>query len=221
MWLRRRLAETRAFAVAAAEQRIQPSLWPRVPPAHRPDLWRVTAFVSATGLVQTPFFLFGSDLAQDVYDWDAAFTAIVMASGLATLAGFYLGGRASDVLGRRVALGGGLLLVAVGTLLVFTELRMLFVPGWFLGVGAYACLQAVVLAYVAELFPTELRATLSAFVVTASIVSGSIGLALVAGLGEVTGRSAVLVVLALLLLPVLTLLRRLPETAGRDVITLR
>src|SRR5207253_1104767 len=83
---RRPLGETRAFRVAAEADRIQPRLWPHVPAEYRPDLRRVTLLVSATGLVQTPFFLFGSDLAQDVYGWDGLFTAIVMASGLATFA---------------------------------------------------------------------------------------------------------------------------------------
>jgi MFS family permease len=220
-WLRRRLTETTAFRVASAEERIQVQFWPKVPKAHRANLRRISLFVAAFGGIQTPFFLFGSDLAQDVYDWDGEFTAIVMASGLATLGGFYLGGRAGDVLGRRMALAGGLLLTAAGAMLVFTEVRPLFVPGWFLTVGGYACLQAVVLAYLAELFPTELRATLTAFVVTCQIVSGSVGLGLVAGIGEITGHSAVMVVLGALLVPCVALLRHLPETAGRDVIALR
>ena len=220
-WLRRSLGETRAFQVAAAEQRIQPTLRPQIPPAHRPDFRRICCFVAAFGLVQTPFFLFGADLAQDGYGWEAEFSGIVLASGGATLAGFYVGGRLSDRLGRRVALAAGLLLTAAGGLLVFSEVKLLFVPGWFCAVGAYACLQAVVLAYLAELFPTELRATLTALAISAQIVSGSIGLALVAGAGELWSTSGGMIVLSLLLAPCVLVLRRLPETAGRDVVTLR
>ena len=219
LWLRRRLGETKAFEVAAAQQRIQAKVVPHVGPEHRASLWRLTLLVSASGVVQTPFFLFGSDLAQDEYGWDGAFTLIVMASGLATLAGFYLGGRASDRLGRRFALAAGLALVVTGAVLVFTEVRVLFVPGWFCGVGAYACFQAVTLAYVAELFPTELRATLSAFVITTAVVSGSVGLAIIAGLAELGAGSQSMVGLALAVLPALLVLRRLPETAGRDVVS--
>lgn len=221
-WLRRRLTETKAFRVAAAEERIQPSLRPEIPPAYRPDFRRICLFVSAFGLVQTPFFLFGADLAQDEYGWKGEFSAIVLGSGLATIVGFYVGGRLSDRLGRRVALAAGLLLTAAGALLVFTEVRLLFVPGWFCAVGAYACLQAVVLAYLAELFPTELRATLTAIAISAQVVSGSIGLALVAGVAAVLDDTSVpMLVLAALLVPCVGLLRRLPETAGRDVIALR
>jgi len=217
-WLRRRLKETRAFEVAAAERRIQPTLLPRIGREHRRSLVLVSLFVGAFGTIQTPFFLFGADLAQDTYDWDARFTAIVMASGLATFAGFYLGGRASDLVGRRFALGAGLALTAAGAVLVFTEVELLFVFGWFSTVAGYACLQAVVLAYLAELFPTEVRAGLSSFAITAQVVAGSVGLGLVAGLGELVGRSTVMVALGLLLVPALLLLRALPETAGRDVV---
>lgn len=217
-WLRRRLDETAAFRVAAAQERIQPRLWPRVPAAHRANAARVTVFVAGPGLVLTPFFLFGADLAQDGYGWEGAFTAIVLASGVATFAGFYLGGRASDRLGRRPALAAGLLLTAAASVLVFTEVRALFVPGWLCGVAAFACLQAVVLAYLAELFPTELRATLTAFAISCQVIAGSIGLVLVAGVGELTGTSAVMVALGAALAPLLVVLRGLPETAGADVV---
>jgi MFS family permease len=127
----------------------------------------------------------------------------------------------SDLLGRRTSLAVGALFTSVGSLLVFTQVKVLFVPGWFAMVAAFACLQAVVLAYLAELFPTEVRATLTAFVVTVQIVAGSVGLGIVAGLGELTSRSAVMIALTILVLPCIALLRRLPETAGRDVIALR
>ena len=217
-WLRRRLRETRAFEVAAAAERLQVSFLPRIGREHRRTLTLITLFVGAAGAIQTPFFLFGSDLAQDTYDWDGLFTIIVLLSGGATLAGFYAGGRASDLLGRRLALAAGLVLSCTGTALVFTEVRVLFAPGWFCSVAAYACLQAVVLAYLAELFPTEVRAGLSSFAITAQVVAGSIGLGLVAALEGTVGRSAVMLGLAAALLPALALLRPLPETAGRDVI---
>jgi MHS family alpha-ketoglutarate permease-like MFS transporter len=217
-WLRRQLQETEAFRVASAERRIQPTLWPRIAGEHRRDLWLVCAFCAAFGVVQTPFFLFGSDLAKDTYHWHGAFTGIVMASGLATFGGFYLGGRVTDRRGRRYALAAGLSLTSAGTLLVFSHLPVLFVPGWFCAVGGYACLNAVVLAYLAELFPTEVRAGLTAVAVTTQVVAGSVGLGIVAGLGSLIGRSTVMVLLGVAILPALALLRALPETVGRDVV---
>ena len=217
-WLRRRLGETQAFVVAATAERIQLSFWPHVGREHHGNLARICALVAACGAVQTPAFLYAADLAQDQYDWEARFTLVVLASGVATAFGFWLGGRASDRIGRRPALGGGLLLTALSTTLLFTEAQALFAPGWFALVASYACLNAVVLAYLAELFPTEVRATLTAFALAGQIVSGSVGLVLVAVFEGATGSSAVLLAMGGLLVPVLVLLRRLPETAGADVI---
>jgi MFS family permease len=220
-WLRRRLRETEAFRVAAAERRVQPSLWPRVPDGQRGDLLRICALAAACGAVQTPAFLYAADLAQDGYDWDATFTIVVLASGLATAAGFWIGGRTGDVLGRRVSLAVGLTLTSAAALLTFTEVPALFVPGWFCLAGSYACLQAGVLAYVAELFPTEVRATLTAFVLAAQVVAGSVGLLLVAAAEPWAGTSPAMVAGGAALVPALVLLRRLPETAGADVISSR
>ena len=140
-----------------------------------------------------------------------------MASGLATLGGFYAR-RARRATGSAAAPRSPPACVLTGARRAARvhRVRALFVPGWFCAVGAYACLQAVVLAYLAELFPTELRATLTAFVVAARSSAGSVGLALVAGARRAsTARSAadgrarrVLLSRASLLL------RRLPETAG-------
>ena len=220
-WLRRRLGETTAFRVAASEARLQPRLWPRVDRRHHGDLLRLCGIVGAAGAVQTPIFLFGADLAQDGYGWDGTFTAIVLASGLASAAGFWAGGRGSDRTGRRRGLGLGIVLTAAAALLIFTEERLLFLPGWFCVVAGFSCLQACVLAYTAELFPTEVRATLTAVTTTVAIVAGSAGLLVLALLEDATGTSPAIMVAGALLVPVLVLLRRLPETAGADVIGAR
>jgi hypothetical protein len=71
---------------------------------------------------------------------------------------------------------------------------------------------------VAELFPTEIRATLSAFVVSCQVAAGSIGLAVMGAVDGAIGTSLVMVVLGASLLASLLLLRGLPETRGRDLI---
>lgn len=220
-WLRRRLGETTAFKVAAAERRVQERFWPQVDRAHRPHLARLTVLVCAVGGLQTPIFLFGSDLAQDGFGWDGAFTLLVLSSGLASGLGFWIGGKASDTIGRRPAMAAAVLLTAAAALLMFTEVRALFVPGWYCAVAGFACLQAAMVAYAAELFPTEVRATLTSVAITASIAAGSLGLVVVALLEDAVGTSPALVGAGALLLPALLVLRRLPETAGADVVSAR
>jgi MFS family permease len=76
---------------------------------------------------------------------------------------------------------------------------------------------AVGYAYLSELFPTELRATLTSVAVAAQIAGGSIGLLVIGALAGAVDTSLQLVVGGLLAAPVILLLRRLPETRGADV----
>jgi len=217
-WLRRNLRETTAFTVAQSEDRVQSSFWPRVDPVHRPYLWRITVVLGAHGLLGTPMFFYAAELAQDGYGWEGLFTIIVIAAGPATLLGYVAGGRLSDRLGRKPLVLWSSLIVILGVLLVFSEDRWLFVPGFFLLTGADASLTAVRPSYLSELFPTEVRATLLAFVLAVIVASGSLGLVVVGALeGIVSTRSAMIGLTGVMLLGLLAL-RRLPETAGTDVV---
>ena len=216
--LRRRLPETRAFQVARQERRVQHTFWPRIEPRHRRRLWRVVAIVGAVGLVQTSGFFYASELAQDQYGWSTLFTTLVLVSALFGILGFWLGGRISDLVGRRPMIGLATLMGAAGTVLVFTEVQALFPPGFFLLTAAGSCFLAASVAYMAELFPTEVRATTSAFVIVCQVVAGSVGLVLLGALSGVVSPSLLLVILGGCLAPAVLALRGLPETAGRDLV---
>jgi MFS family permease len=217
-YLRRNLRETRAFVVARAANRVQPSLWPRVGRAHRRTLLLVLALMSAFGLVQTAGFFYASDLAQNAYGWSGRFTVIVLLAAVFGVMGFFLGGRVSDLVGRKPMVAVAILLTAAGVVLMFTEMRALFAPGFFLATAGGACFVAVSLAYLAELFPTEIRATLTAFAVACQLAAGSLGLVVVGGLSGVISPSVLMVILSGALLASLPLLRQLPEVRGCDVI---
>lgn len=217
-WLRRNLRETRAFTVAEAEERVQAGFWPDVDPAHRPFLWRITVVLGTHGAVGTATFFYAAELAQDGYNWEGLFTVIVLAAGPASLLGYVAGGRLSDRVGRRPVVIWSAALFALGIALVFSEERLLFAPGFFLLAGADAGLVAVRPSFLSELFPTEVRATLLAFVFAVIVASGSIGLVLVGGLDGVLSTRTVIAGLAVVMLAGLAAMRGLPETAGADVI---
>lgn len=217
-YLRRNLRETEAFAVARAEKRVQTSLWPKVDRAHRGPLVRILALVSAFGLVQTTGFFYAADLAQNGYGWTSLFTITIVTAGVFGVGGFYLGGRVSDLVGRRPMVALGVVLVAAGTVLMFTQASSLFIPGFFLSAAGSACFFASTIAYVAELFPTEIRATLSALVVAAQVAAGSLGLVVVGALAGTVDPSLLLLVGGAVLSASVLLLRRLPETHGRDLV---
>jgi SHS family lactate transporter-like MFS transporter len=217
-WLRRNLRETQAFSVAQSEARVQSSFWPHVDAAHRPLLWRITVVLGTHGLLGTPMFFYAAELAQDGYGWEGLFTVIVIAAGPATLLGYVAGGRISDRVGRRPVVIWSALVVVVGVLLVFSEERWLFAPGFFLLSGADAGLVAVRPAYLSELFPTEVRATLLSFVFAVVVAAGSVGLVVVGGLEGVLSTRTAIGGLAFVMVAGLAAMRGLPETAGADVI---
>ena len=218
VYLRRNLKETRAFEAARGAHRLQTSFWPRVDRAHRRTLVRAVALVSAFGLVQTTGFFYASDLAQNTYGWSGRFSVIIVTAGVFGVLGFVLGGRVSDLLGRKPMVAVANVLATVGTILIFTGQRSLFIPGFFLAAAAGACFVTVTLAYVAELFPTELRATLSSVVISCQVAAGSIGLAAVGAVAGAMSTSVTMLLLGGSLLASLLLLRGLPESRGRDLI---
>ena len=130
-------------------------------------------------MLATPVFFYAAELAQDGYDWEGLFTVIVIAAGPATLLGYVAGGRLSDRIGRRPVLIASSLVMVLGVALVFTEQRWLFAPGFFLLTGADAGLASVRPAYLSELFPTEVRATLLSFIFGVVVAAGSLGLVFV------------------------------------------
>jgi MFS family permease len=216
--LRRRLPETRCFQVARAQDRVQRTFWPRVERRYRRRLWRLVGIVSAFGLVQTSGFFYASDLAQTGYGWDRLFSTLILASAVFGVIGFWLGGRLSDVVGRRPMIGLSMALGAAGTVMVFTEVPGLFPPGFFLLATAGSCFLAASVAYMAELFPTEIRATTTAFVIACQVVAGSLGLMVLGALSGLVGTSLLMLVLGACLAPAALALRGLPETAGRDLV---
>jgi MFS family permease len=220
-YLRRNLAETTAFSVARSEERIEPRLIPRVPPGYRARVRRLAAILGAAGAISTAGFFYASALAQDDYGWEAMYTATILTAGPFALAGFLLGGPGSDRFGRRPMLAAGLLCGAVANLLVFSEVSALFVPGFWLAVTANAATLAVTFAYLAELFPTELRATLTSVLVAVQVACGSLGLLVVGALAGAVDTSLQLAVGGLMAAPVVLLLHGLPETRGADIISAR
>jgi MFS family permease len=220
-FLRRGLPETRAFVAARSAERLQPTFLPRLAPRDRARLRRLVLIVAAFGFVQTSGFFYGSELAQDDYGWSGLFTGLILISAIFGILGFWLGGRISDLAGRRPMMALAMVLGAAGTVMVFTEVRGLFAPGLFLLTAAGSCFMAASVAYVAELFPTEVRATTTAFVLACQVVAGSVGLAVLGGLAGVVSPSLLLIVLGGCLAPAALALRWLPETARRDLVRVR
>jgi len=217
--LRRNLPETEAFRVAESDQRVRHSVLPRL----AREWWVRTAVCSlvfgAVGAFQTAAAYHSAQLAQHTYHWTGLYTVIVVTSGPFTLAGFMAGGRGSDRWGRRPMLSIGIVTEAIGMAALFLGGRGWFAPGWMVFVFGQAVIAGCWLAYVSELVPTEVRATVGSIVVSVQVAAGSAGLALSSVLGS-SPRASGRVVAWLGVASAATLVAfwALPETSGRDMI---
>lgn len=218
VYLRRNLAETRAYVTAEAAERLQPTWWPQLEPGQRSHLLRLLTVLALTGMLATSAFFYAADLAQNEYGWRGLFTVVVFAAAPTTILGYVVGGRCSDRFGRKPVTTLAVLAFSLGAVLVFTGQRALYVPGFFLLAAADAAVQAVRLAFTSELFPTEVRATLASLAGAVTVASGSVGLLLAGLLAPVLDPQVTVLAMAAACAAGVLLLRPLPETAGNDVI---
>ena len=219
IYLRRNLSETRAYALAAATDRVHRSWWPDLAPTDARHLRRLLVVLAAMGMLATSSFFFAAELAQDDYGWKGLFTLIVFAAAPTTLLGYIAGGRLSDRFGRKPVLASSVLTLSAGAVPVFSGLPVLYAPGFFLMAGADAAVQAVRSAFAGELFPTEVRGTLGAVAGAVVVVAGSAGLLLAGALASVVSPSVTVLGLAGVAAASVLSLRGLPETAGTDVLS--
>ncbi len=217
--LRRGLPETRAFEAALADERVNRSFWPRLERRWWRRVVLATAIFASYGALGTAGVYQSATLAQDTYGWRALYSVLFIASAPFTLVGFVVGGRGSDRWGRRPVLAVGVLLASVGMASIFATGRGGFAAGWFLFVFGQALVNGMWMAYVAELVPTEVRATVTSFLVAAQVAAGAIGLAVTSAAADDVGHMrTAMVAMALLAVTSLLALFRLPETVGRDVV---
>jgi MFS family permease len=177
----------------------------------------VVAFASGfvTGPVATFLFVY----AENVLDVSSAVTgALVVAAGLAGLAGLVVGRWLADRLGRRPAAGGALVLMAAAGVLTYSGSVPALAAGYLVGVLCGAAYGTPALALTAELFPTSVRAGVSGRLVVAGVLGATSGLWLAGSvaeeLGSFTGAMAVVCVPGGLAAALFGLL---PETRGREL----
>ncbi|MEO6203871.1 MAG: MFS transporter [Mycobacteriales bacterium] len=219
IYLRRNLAETRAYALAAETGRVRQPWWPELAPVDARHLRRLLVVLAAVGMLTTAAFFFAAELAQNDYGWKGLFTVVVFAAAPTTLLGYVAGGKLSDRFGRRPVLAVSVLTMSAGSLLVFSGQQGLYAPGFFLLAGSDAAIQAVRTAFAGELFPTEVRGTLGAVALAVLVVAGSVGLLLAGVLASVVDPTTTVLALAALAAASTLALRGLPETAGADVLS--
>jgi predicted MFS family arabinose efflux permease len=211
------LRESRAWAASAAAGPPRLPLRVLLEPAWRGRLALVAAWAALGALLYAPASLlsalFGSRLGLD----PTAISAVMVASGLASIPAFLVGGRLSDRWGRR-RLGTGLgLLTAAATAVAFSGSRAAYWAGNVLWSVVASAGVPVLGAWFGELFPTRARATSESVTSVAGAMGGAAGFQLVALLQPRLGLGPSLAVMAAGAGASALLLLLLPETRGEPL----
>ncbi len=216
--VRRWIEEPDRFEVAAAgNDHPAPVLGP-VGRRFRRRLAVVVAIGFAVAVITGPATSFVYLYAQDVIHQGGPVTAtMVVAAGLAGLAGLLAGRWLADRLGRRPTGACGMVGLAVFGALTYSGSSAALICGYVLGVFSGAVIAPATGALLAELFPTSVRASVMGWWVTASVVGAVLGLVAFGAVADAGNRFAVAA--AAIFLPAAlgaALFWLLPETRGRE-----
>jgi MFS family permease len=220
-WLRRGLAESAAWRDAAASGRVA-----RTPLAgvFRAGLGARTARVllamaclhAAETALRTWLFYHA---VRELGLAPGVALGVLVAGGLASFAGFRLGGDLADRLGRRIAFAVGAVLAAVGAWGYYgssTPMGVGFLATSFAALAVGGSTASVAFrALATELFPAPLRGRLGGWLAVASAAGFVVAMQGVAALsGPLGSLGAAVLVVALVAMPAATVLvAGLPETA--------
>jgi MFS family permease len=147
-----------------------------------------------------------------------ASAAMVVSAGPAGLVGLLAGRWAADTVGRRGTCALGLALLAVAGVVTYSGSFPAAVAGYLGAVVAGSVFAPGIGAFVAELFPTEVRGAVAGWTVAAGVVGAVVGLMAFGALADAHdefGLAAALVFVPAALCAALLVL--LPETKGREL----
>ncbi|HSJ26847.1 MAG TPA: MFS transporter [Acidimicrobiia bacterium] len=149
-------------------------------------------------------------------------TAVLLSlfGGTAGAAGFFLGGRLADTIGRRPTTVLSLALVLVGGLVLYwTETMPLLATGITVGTfGSFAFVPSAA-SHRTELFPTAFRTTANAAGSYMGMVGSAVGLLVGRFTIDPFGLSQTVTILGVGILGGVALTLRLPETRGQELTT--
>jgi AAHS family benzoate transporter-like MFS transporter len=199
-----------------ATHTVHPPRLGTIPAEIRGRLGIVMGVTAVVSLISGPANTYAFIYAESFLKLSPSFVSAVVASSAITgVAGLLVGRRLANQLGRRPTYAIGAVASALAALLAYAGGRPEFVAGYMIGVFTGGLFAPAAAALVTESFPAAVRASASGWVVVAGVLGAVAGLAVWAIVADASGSTAWASVAAFLPgLPVLWLLRRLPETKG-------
>lgn len=190
----------------------------------RPRLYVVAAVSFTIGVISGPANGFAFVYGEGVLRIAPHVVATVVAlSAVTGLAGLLVGRTLSRRLGRRATVVLGVLATGLTSCVAYSGGRNIFILGYMTGVFAAGLLAPAAAALSTEIFPHRVRATTAGWIVVAGVVGATSGLFFFGWIADVVKSASAnslrvpALVTFLPLLPTLLLVRRLPETAGREI----
>lgn len=208
-----RLKESRAFTPVAKRLPLAAVLHGE----HARRFWPMAVLSFALSAFTSPAANLALVRLENDLGWSTASASLMLAvtSAPAVVIGLLAGGRLADRVGRRPTEAITIVIgVAGGIAFYQLEISWLLTIGIFFSMlGAFGFSPAFA-SHRSELFPTELRATATAWIVNAAILGGLTGFTAGRFLVDAWGVSATITVLGILLLLAALVIPTLPETKG-------
>jgi MFS family permease len=196
-----------------------------VPRIFRRDLAVVATVAAVAGIVAGPANGFAFVYGEGVLGISRHVVALVVAiSAFGGLAGLIVGRQLADRIGRRWTVGLGATASGLISTIAYSGGKSSFIAGYFAGVFAAAVFAPAFSALTTETFPHSIRATAGGWVIVASVLGATVGILFFGYVGDVVTASVTVNALRvpaictfLPALPLLLLLRTLPESRGVEI----
>ncbi|NOY55060.1 MAG: MFS transporter [Actinobacteria bacterium] len=194
-----------------------PALWAPLLHMERRPFWIVAALSFLSAAFSAPAATFAMErLVNDVGLRTPVAVGVLLAGGTLGGLGFLVGGRFSDLWGRKPVLFGALLMAGAGGvgMFRFTSPAALAAAAAVSGFGAFATVPSLG-ALRNELFPTRIRATAVMWLNVAGVLGAVSGLTAGREIIDRFGLSTTITALAACMVIAAGLVLAIPETRGR------
>jgi len=184
----------------------------------RKRLAAVVALAFAVAIITGPANTFVFLYAQNVRHLSGGLTAaMVVAAGAAGLGGLLVGRWLTDRVGRRPTGALGMVWIAGAATLAYSGGTSALVVGYVLGVLGGSVFAPAIGSLVNELFPTEVRASVSGWFLVAGVLGASVGLVVFGAVAQAGGRFGLAAVVTFVPTALASgLFWCVPETKGRE-----
>jgi MFS family permease len=196
----------------------QRAIFAALAPRYRKRLAIVALIAFFLSIVTGPANTFVYLYAQNVVHLAGIVTAaMVVCAGATGLLGLLLGRWSADKLGRRPTGAIAMMFVALLAVVTYSGSKVGLFFGYITAVGAASVLAPAAGALANELFPTEVRASISGWYAAASVVGAGVGLVAFGAVADIGNRfevAATITFLPTVLIAFAFFL--LPETKGHE-----